>query len=48
MKFIILIAAILVGIAGFSAVASKSTDKAKVVLKSRVHTVDQAIDEATK
>ena len=48
MKFILVIAAIVAGVAGISAFANKSTDNAKVVLKSRVHTIDQAIDEVTK
>lgn len=48
MKYAIVIAAIIAGIAGVSALANKSADKANVVLKNRVHTIDQAIDEATK
>lgn len=48
MKFAIVAAAIIASIAGVSALANKSTDKANVVLKNRAHTIDQAIDEATK
>lgn len=47
MKTIIIIAAVIAGIAGVSSFAFKSAEPAGVVLKNRVHTIDQAIDEAT-